>query len=134
MTQLVTWLQSQNIKFQANIATQAAEQMPIELLARVYRMKEGDLLAIPRGNAIVVSQLDKSQSAPLTEEQATPFIEQLLQNRKRVELSNEELKRLRTAAKIQYVGDFATEKGVEEGAATPAAQAPMASSGTMPQQ
>jgi EpsD family peptidyl-prolyl cis-trans isomerase len=132
MTQLVTWLQSQNIKFQANVATQAAEQMPIELLARVYRMKEGDLLAIPRGNAIVVSQLDKSQSAPLTEEQATPFIEQLLQNRKRVELSNEELKRLRTAAKIQYVGDFATDKGAEEGAAAPAA--PTASSGTMPQQ
>ncbi len=134
MTQLVTWLQSQNIKFQANVATQAAEQMPMDLLARVYRMKEGDLLAIPRGNAIVVSQLDKSQSVPLTEEQATPFIEQLLQNRKRVELSNEELKRLRTAAKIQYVGDFAIEKGAEEGAAAPAVQGPTASSGTMPQQ
>ncbi len=132
MTQLITWLQSQNIKFQANVTTQAAEQLPMELIGRIYRMQQGDLLAIPRGNAIVVSQLDKSQSAPLTEEQATPFIEQLLQNRKRVDLSNEEMKRLRTAAKIQYVGDFAAMNKSAEDA--PAAQAPTASSGTMPQQ
>jgi EpsD family peptidyl-prolyl cis-trans isomerase len=132
MPQLITWLQSQNIKFQANVATQAAEQLPIELIGKIYRMKDGDLLAIPHGNTMVVSQLDKAQSAPLTEEQAAPFIEQLLQNRKRVDLSNDEMKRLRAAAKIQYVGDFATmNKGVE---GAPAAQAPTAASGTMPQQ
>ena len=135
ITQLITWLQSQNIKFQANVTTQAAEQLPMDLIMKIYRMKEGDFLAIPRGNAVVVSQLDKSQSAPLSEEQAAPFIEQLLQNRKRAELSNEEMKRLRGAAKIEYVGDFAAiHKGAEEGSGAPAAQAPTASSGTMPQQ
>ena len=134
MTHLITWLQSQNIKFQANVATQAAEQLPMELIGKIYQMKEGDLLLIPRGNAIVVSQLDKWQSAPLTEEQSAPFIEQFLQNRKRVDLSNEEMKRLRTAAKIEYVGDFATNKSAGDGLAVPAAQAPTALSGTMPQQ
>lgn len=134
MTQLIGWLQSQNIKFQTNVTTQAAEQLPIELIGRIYQMKEGDLLTIPRGNAIVVSQLDKSQSLPLTEEQAAPLIEQFLQNRKRVDLSNEELKRLRAAAKIQYVGDFATNKSAEEEPAARAAHAPAAASGTTPQQ
>jgi EpsD family peptidyl-prolyl cis-trans isomerase len=134
MTELISWLQAQNIKFQANVATQAAEQLPIDLVGRISRMKEGDLLALPRGNATVVSQLDRSQSAPLTEEQAASFIEQLLQNRKRVDLSNEEIKRLRTAAKIQYVGDFATSKGAEGGPTAPVMQAPTASSGTIPQQ
>jgi len=132
ITQLITWLQSQNIKFQANVATQAAEQLPIELIGKIYRMKDGDLLAIPRGNTMLVSQLDKSQSAPLAEEQAAPFIEQLLQNRKRADLSNEEMKRLRAAAKIQYVGDFATMNKSADGA--PPALAPTASSGTLPQQ
>lgn len=129
MAELVRWLQSQNIKFQANVTTQAAEQLPTELIGRISRMKDGDLLTIPRGNAVVVSQLDKSQSAPLTEEQATPFIEQLLQNRKRLELGNEELKRLRAAAKIQYMGDFAAAGAGNAAAVTPAAPAAQTSPG-----
>jgi EpsD family peptidyl-prolyl cis-trans isomerase len=128
MIQLVTWLRSQNIKFQANVATQAAEQLPIELIGKIYQMKEGDLLTIPRGNAVVVSQLDKAENAPLTEEQAAPFIEQFLQNRKRADLSTEELKRLRAAAKIEYLGDFATSKSGADTAV------PAASSGTTPRQ
>lgn len=107
MAQLANWLQSQNIKFQPNVSTQAADQFPRELARRIYQMKDGGFLTLQRGNAIVISQLDKSQPAPLTEEQARPSIEQALQNRKRLDLSADEMKRLRTAAKIEYIGDFA---------------------------
>jgi len=106
MSQLALWLKSHNLKFQSNVSVQAAEQLPSELIGKIHQMKDGDLLVIPRGNAVVVTQLDRSQRAPLSEEQATPYIEQILQHRKRLELSSETLSRLRTSAKLEYVGEF----------------------------
>ena len=114
MPELATWLQSQNIKFTTNVTTQAAEQLPMELLTRISKMKDGDLLLLPRGNGFVVSQLAQSQVAPLTEEQSKPYIEQFLQNKNKLELSNEEMKRLRAAAKVEYVGAFAKTEGTAQ--------------------
>src|SRR5690348_14612930 len=107
MQDLATWLQSQNIKFRTNVATQAAEQLPMELATKVHQMKEGDLLLIPRANAFVVTQLVEAKTAPLTTQQSEPYIEQYLNNRKRMELSNEQMKQLRQQAEVEYVGEFA---------------------------
>ena len=118
MSELARWLQSHNIKFQTNLSVQAAEQLPSDLVVKMHQMKDGDLLVVPRGNAVVVTQLDRSQRAPLGEEQATPYIEQILQHRKRLELSGETLSHLRTSAKLEYIGDFA--KGAESASPPPA--------------
>jgi hypothetical protein len=125
MQDLATWLQSQNIKFKTNVATQAAEQLPMELGPKVHSMKDGDLLLIPRGNAFVVTQLVESKTAPLTVQQSEPYIEQYLNNRKRLDLSNEQMKQLRQQAKIEYVGEFANrETAATQPAAQPTAQEP----------
>lgn len=119
MPELANWLQSQSVKFTTNATTQATEMLPSEVIPRIQTMKDGDLLLLPRGASFVVSQIEHSQPAPLTEEQAAPDIEQFLQNRRRAEFSTQAVKRLRAAAKVEYLGEFA----IKEGAVEPTASA-----------
>ncbi len=67
-------------------------------------------------NVVVVAG---SQTQPLTLEQAKPMIQRYLDNAKKRELAVVELKRLKTAAKIEYLGQF-----VDAGK-HPAAEAPV---------
>jgi len=55
---------------------------------------------------VAILQLAQSQQAPLDLIHATTQIEQFLNNGKRFEIANAEVKKLRDAAKIEYVGEF----------------------------
>lgn len=121
LPQLAAWLKTENIPFRANQATQAAEQLPMEALSKYHKMAVGDILYQPGPQGIVIAQLIAAQTVPLSEEQATPFIEQYLQNRERLKLSDSEMKRLKDAAKIEYLGEFAAmAKAAPAPAAAPA--------------
>jgi hypothetical protein len=79
----------------------------------------------PTGAQVVV--LAGSRMQPVTEEQARPAIEQFLVNERRRKLVEDDLKAMRAAAKIEYVGKFAEGAPAASGAAapaTPAAPAP----------
>ena len=59
----------------------------------------------PTGAQVVV--LAGSRSQPVSEEQARPAIEQYLLNERKRKLVEDDLKAMRAAAKIEYVGKFA---------------------------
>jgi EpsD family peptidyl-prolyl cis-trans isomerase len=132
LPQFAEWLNQQGIKFRATQNTQAAEQLPLEALPRYHQMQIGDIMFQPGPEGVVVSQLTAAQTQPLNEEQARPFIEQYLQNRERLKLSEDEMKRLRTAAKIEYVGDFAKLEA-EAPPSTPEVPAPSNEGQTSPE-
>jgi hypothetical protein len=75
-------------------------------------MKPGELAlfatsaAGAAGVRALVVQLVHADEAPLAPEQAAPLIESFLAARKRLEVAAAEVKRLREAAKIEYVAQF----------------------------
>lgn len=125
LPQLAEWLKVQNLQFRVTQATQSAEQLPLEALPKYQQMKVGDVMFAPSTQGVVISQLTALQNQPLTEQQAVPYIEQYLRNRERLKLSEDEMKRLRIAAKIEYVGEFAALQNEQPaGAQAPAEQPP----------
>lgn len=124
LNDVVAYAKANNIPASANNSVRAAEQLPMEFAARIHTMKDGEIVAVPGKGGVAVVQIARSQSQPLTEEKATPFIEQFLQNKARMEVAQNELKALRAAAKIEYMGDFA--KAAAEAPAAEAAPAPSA--------
>ena len=113
----VDYLKASNIRFAVNQAVRGAEQLPLSALDAFARMKDGQatLAATPNGAQVIV--LAGSRSEPIDEARARPAIEQYLLNEAKRKVVEADIKALRTAAKIEYVGKFA------EGAAS-AAPAP----------
>jgi len=104
---VANWMREQSIPFSGNFSIRAAEQLPMEQLPRFQAMKPGEIAVFPAPNRVLVTQLVAVQEAPLSEKEATPVIERFLVNQRRAELSSAELKKLRDAAKVEYVGAFA---------------------------
>jgi EpsD family peptidyl-prolyl cis-trans isomerase len=119
--ELASALRAANIKFVHRAATQPAENVPLGLLDKLAAANEGQSVVIgtPAGlNLVLVSSI---KSAPVTEDQAKPAIEQFLLNDRKRKLVTDEMKRLRDAAKIEYQGQFAqAPAGAASGVEAPA--------------
>ena len=84
----------------------AAEQLPLSHLPQLAAMSAGDSAVLGAGGEVSEVQLLQAESAPLSEAQAAPLIEQFLAGRKRLELAAAEVRRLRELATIEYAGEF----------------------------
>ena len=130
---ITTWARTRNIRFAANSAIKPAEQLPLDYLARLGKMKDGDIMLVtPAQGGAVLVQVAAAQVSPMTEEQAQPFIAQFLTNRRRSELAAKEVKDLRQSAKIEYIGDFAS-AAASPAAGSTATAAPSDTSGVAPE-
>ncbi len=130
----LNWLKAQNIPARAGQSTKTAEQLPLELLPRLHQLKDGQAMTFSVPGALNVLVVASSETHPLTQEQAKPTIERFLANTKKREAAEASLKKLREAAKIEYLGEYAAAGKAEVGknaeaaapAPVPAAAAPTA--------
>jgi hypothetical protein len=97
------------------------------------KLKDGQAMVVPVPNGLQVIVLAGSRSQPISLEQAKPAIEQFILNDRKRKLVEDDVKSLRTAARIQYVGKFAEQAasapagGAASGAAAAQAPSPAAS-------
>jgi EpsD family peptidyl-prolyl cis-trans isomerase len=117
---VANWLKAKNIKFDGGSATRAAEQIPLERLAQIHALKDGQSLVLESPQTITLLRVASSQSSPVAEAAAVPRIEQFLTNQRASAAVAAKIKELRAATKVTYMGEFATAAG----AAVPAAPTP----------
>ena len=117
--EFVDYLKAGDLKFVANQAVRAAEQLPLASLDKFAAMKDGERTFTPTPQGAQALILVGTRSQPVDEQRATPAIEQFLLNERRRKLVDDDLKALRSAAKIEYIGDYA--KGAAPDSPAPSA-------------
>ncbi len=118
--EVAAFLKSKDIKFGGGSAQRAAEQIPLELLAKIHSLKDGQSIVIEAPQAVTLLRVASSQQAPVPEAAALPRIEQFLGNQRAGVAVAAKLKELRAATTVTYMGEF-TKPGA---AAAPVVAAP----------
>ena len=105
----VAYLKANNIRFSGNEAVRGAEQLPLASVDQFAKMKDGQAMFNARPGGAQVVHLAASRAQPVSLQQATPAIEQFLLNERKRKLIADDMQALRSAAKIEYAGDFAAD-------------------------
>src|SRR3990167_4329157 len=104
--QFVEVIKASGVKFNANQITQAAEGLPLGIIDPLSKVSDGEALYITGNDGFKALLVVASRSQPVAFEQAKPAIEQYLTADRKREFALKEMKGLREAAKVEYLGKF----------------------------
>jgi EpsD family peptidyl-prolyl cis-trans isomerase len=111
------YIKEKNLPARTSQQTTAAENLPAPLVDQFAKLKPGQAVLLPAQGGARIVVVQDARVAPVSFEQATPRIEQVLLNDRKRAAVESDLKALRVAGKVEYMGKFA------ETAAAPAADA-----------
>jgi EpsD family peptidyl-prolyl cis-trans isomerase len=118
LDEFVAWLKSVNIQANAVQSVKPAEQLPFEILPRIHDLKDGQTIVIKSPTSLNIIVVTGSQNQAVSAEQAKPAISRYLLTARKRDLAEAEIKKLRDAARIEYLGDYA---GMDKKESKPAA-------------
>ena len=107
LTEFVDFLNANNFKYAANQAVRAAEQLPLAALPSLAKMKDGQMMLNVTDSGAQVMLLSSSRTQAVDEVRASKAIEQFLLNERKRKIVADDLKALRSSAKIAYGGKYA---------------------------
>lgn len=100
------WLRTRQIRFTENRGVRAAEQLPLEHVEEMSSARDGETRVFELRGGIQVIRIVASKRAPVDEASARPRIQQFLLSQRTNEAVSREMKQVKTAAKIEYMGEF----------------------------
>ena len=117
LNEFINFLKANDFHFNGTQGVKPAEQLPFASLEAFAKMKDGQAAfnVAPPGAHVLV--LAGSRVQPVSEDRARPAIEQFLLNERKRRVIDDDLKALRSASKIEYIGDFV--KGAPKAASAP---------------
>ncbi|MBB5204362.1 EpsD family peptidyl-prolyl cis-trans isomerase [Inhella inkyongensis] len=123
LTDFVEYLKGAGIAFTGNQAVRAAEQLPLDRLDGLAKLKDGQTVLTQTPQGLQVLMLAGSRSQPVDLDRARPAIEAFLSNQRKTELLKQDMKALRAASKIEYKGKFSAPTAAAISASAPASAA-----------
>lgn len=100
-------LRQAGLRFGTRHSTLGAEALPLQAVEAIAALREGQSLLVGGPRDAHIFTIVDTESAPLTEEQARPSIEGFLAGERKRQLVLQQIKTLRSAARIEYRGRFA---------------------------
>ena len=107
LTEFVDFLNVNGLKYAASQAVRAAEQLPLAALPSLAKMKDGQTMLNATDTGAQVVLLASSRTQAVDEERASKAIEQFLLNERKRKIVADDMKALRSSAKIAYAGKYA---------------------------
>jgi len=104
MSEFTDFLRAKNLRFEFNQAIRAPEQLPLNSLAVFAKMNDGETIIHAKPMGLQVISLVSSRREPVELARAKSLIEQFLMNEQKTRIIADDLKALRMAAAIRYVG------------------------------
>ncbi|MES2260804.1 MAG: EpsD family peptidyl-prolyl cis-trans isomerase [Pseudomonadota bacterium] len=125
LDEVAQWLDGHKVKYSRTQLSRTSADLPPELSGKLLAMPKGQLFIIREGERSMLIQIADIKDSPVTLEGASAQIEQFLFNKKNKEAADAEIKRLRSAAKIDYFNkaDAVATAPVPAGTAQPGAPA-----------
>lgn len=112
--EITAWLDKNNIKHTRTLASRSTADLPSAMADRMLAKGENHVFVTQeQGNSLLVS-INSIKDSPLKLEFSAPQIEKFLISQKYKQASEEEIKRLRSSAKIEYLGNQSSNSNVKD--------------------
>jgi EpsD family peptidyl-prolyl cis-trans isomerase len=101
-------LKAGNIAYQEQVINKAAEQLPMELAARLMSTARGDVVTFSMEDEAQVTLVEDFRSEPIEGPEAEENVQRYLINTDRQRSMEAAIEEFRKTAKINYLGEYAT--------------------------